>query len=64
MELVGADELGGVHLHQQRNANQAAAEPVIPALVALGGRTDGLEVLDVGCGPGECVAGEIEDFVL
>ena len=35
---------------------------VIPALIALGGRTDGLEVLDIGCGPGECVAGEIEDF--
>jgi ubiquinone/menaquinone biosynthesis C-methylase UbiE len=35
---------------------------VIPRLVGLGGRTDGLEVLDIGCGPGECVAGEIEDF--
>jgi ubiquinone/menaquinone biosynthesis C-methylase UbiE len=35
---------------------------VIPKLIALGGRTEGLEVLDIGCGPGECVAGEIEDF--
>jgi ubiquinone/menaquinone biosynthesis C-methylase UbiE len=35
---------------------------VIPRLVGLGGRTDGLEVLDIGCGPGECVAGELEDF--
>ena len=35
---------------------------VIPTLVALGGRTEGLDVLDIGCGPGECVAGEIEDF--
>ena len=35
---------------------------VIPKLVALGGRTEGLDVLDIGCGPGECVAGEIEDF--
>jgi ubiquinone/menaquinone biosynthesis C-methylase UbiE len=35
---------------------------VIPKLIALGGRVDGLEVLDIGCGPGECVAGEIEDF--
>jgi ubiquinone/menaquinone biosynthesis C-methylase UbiE len=34
----------------------------IPRLVELGGRTDGLEVLDIGCGPGECVAGEIEEF--
>ena len=35
---------------------------VIPKLIALGGRTEGLEVLDIGCGPGKCVAGEIEDF--
>ena len=35
---------------------------MIPKLVGLGGRTDGLEVLDIGCGPGECVAGEIEEF--
>ncbi len=35
---------------------------VIPKLVELGGRTEGLDVLDIGCGPGECVAGEIEDF--
>jgi ubiquinone/menaquinone biosynthesis C-methylase UbiE len=35
---------------------------VIPKLIALGGRTEGLEVLDIGCGPGECVVGEIEDF--
>ena len=33
---------------------------VIPKLIAFGGRTEGLEVLDIGCGPGECVAGEIE----
>lgn len=35
---------------------------VIPKLIALGGRTEGLKVLDIGCGPGECVAGEIEEF--
>jgi ubiquinone/menaquinone biosynthesis C-methylase UbiE len=35
---------------------------VIPRLIALGGRAEGLEVLDIGCGPGECVAGEIDDF--
>lgn len=35
---------------------------VIPKLIAFGGRTEGLEVLDIGCGPGECVAGEIEEF--
>ncbi|MGA3149925.1 MAG: class I SAM-dependent methyltransferase [Acidimicrobiales bacterium] len=35
---------------------------MIPKLIALGGRTEGLDVLDIGCGPGECVAGEIEDF--
>jgi len=35
---------------------------VIPKLIALGGRTEGLEVLDIGCGPGQCVEGEIEDF--
>jgi len=35
---------------------------VIPKLIALGGRAEGLEVLDIGCGPGECVAGEIEEF--
>src|ERR1700693_768816 len=35
---------------------------VVPKLIALGGRTEGLDVLDIGCGPGECVAREIEDF--
>ncbi len=35
---------------------------VIPKLIALGGRTEGLEVLDIGCGPGQCVEAEIEDF--
>jgi ubiquinone/menaquinone biosynthesis C-methylase UbiE len=35
---------------------------VVPKLIALGGRTEGLEVLDIGSGPGECVAGEIEEF--
>jgi ubiquinone/menaquinone biosynthesis C-methylase UbiE len=35
---------------------------VIPKLIDLGGRTEGETTLDVGCGPGECVAGEIESF--
>jgi ubiquinone/menaquinone biosynthesis C-methylase UbiE len=35
---------------------------VVPKLVELGGRTDGLDVLDVGCGPGECVACELDVF--
>ena len=35
---------------------------VIPKLIALAGRTEGLEVLDIPRGPGERgVAGEIED---
>jgi ubiquinone/menaquinone biosynthesis C-methylase UbiE len=33
-----------------------------PRLIELGGRADGIEVLDIGCGPGECVACEIELF--
>jgi ubiquinone/menaquinone biosynthesis C-methylase UbiE len=59
---VGADELGRVHLHQQWIANQATAEERDPETHRTGRRTEGLEVLDIGCGPGECVAGEIEDF--
>jgi ubiquinone/menaquinone biosynthesis C-methylase UbiE len=35
---------------------------VVPSLIELGGRTVGLEALDVGCGPGECVACELEVF--
>jgi ubiquinone/menaquinone biosynthesis C-methylase UbiE len=35
---------------------------VVPSLIELGGRTDGLNVLDVGCGPGECVACELDMF--
>jgi ubiquinone/menaquinone biosynthesis C-methylase UbiE len=35
---------------------------IVPKLISLGGRTEGLEVLDIGCGPGECVIGELEDF--
>lgn len=35
---------------------------VVPRLIELGGRTEGLKVLDVGCGPGECVACELDDF--
>lgn len=35
---------------------------VVPKLITLGGRTEGLDVLDIGCGPGECVVGELEDF--
>jgi ubiquinone/menaquinone biosynthesis C-methylase UbiE len=35
---------------------------VVPNLIKLGGRTEGLKVLDVGCGPGECVACELDDF--
>jgi ubiquinone/menaquinone biosynthesis C-methylase UbiE len=35
---------------------------VVPSLIDLGGRTDRLDVLDVGCGPGECVASELEAF--
>jgi ubiquinone/menaquinone biosynthesis C-methylase UbiE len=37
-------------------------QSIVPKLITLGGRTEGLEVLDIGCGPGECVAGELEDF--
>jgi ubiquinone/menaquinone biosynthesis C-methylase UbiE len=37
-------------------------QTIVPKLITLGGRTEGLEVLDIGCGPGECVAGELEDF--
>ncbi len=35
---------------------------VVPDLVALGGRVDGRRVLDIGCGPGECVACELDDL--
>lgn len=35
---------------------------VVPRLIELGGRTEGLKALDVGCGPGECVACELDDF--
>jgi len=35
---------------------------VVPSLIGLGGRADGLNVLDVGCGPGECVACELDLF--
>ena len=35
---------------------------VAPALIGLGGTADGLDVLDVGCGPGECVACELDLF--
>lgn len=35
---------------------------VVPRLIELGGRTEGLRVLDIGCGPGECVACELDDF--
>ena len=35
---------------------------VVPKLIELGGRTQGLSALDIGCGPGECVACELEDF--
>jgi ubiquinone/menaquinone biosynthesis C-methylase UbiE len=35
---------------------------VVPTLVELGGRVDGQDVLDIGCGPGECVACEIDDM--
>ena len=35
---------------------------VVPSLITLGGRTAGLDVLDVGCGPGACVVAELEDF--
>jgi ubiquinone/menaquinone biosynthesis C-methylase UbiE len=37
-------------------------QSVAPRLIELGGRTDGLDVLDVGCGPGECVACELDVF--
>jgi ubiquinone/menaquinone biosynthesis C-methylase UbiE len=37
-------------------------ESVAPKLIALGGRTDGLDALDVGCGSGECVACELDLF--
>jgi len=35
---------------------------IAPRLIELGGRTDGVTALDVGCGPGECVACELELF--
>jgi ubiquinone/menaquinone biosynthesis C-methylase UbiE len=35
---------------------------VVPRLIELGGKTQGLKVLDVGCGPGECVACEVDEF--
>jgi len=35
---------------------------VVPDLVSLGGRVDGRRVLDIGCGPGECVACELDDL--
>jgi ubiquinone/menaquinone biosynthesis C-methylase UbiE len=35
---------------------------VAPRLVELGGRTDGVLALDVGCGAGECVACELDLF--
>jgi ubiquinone/menaquinone biosynthesis C-methylase UbiE len=35
---------------------------VVPKLIELGGGTKGLVVLDVGCGPGECVACELDMF--
>jgi SAM-dependent methyltransferase len=35
---------------------------VVPELIELGGGTKGLAVLDVGCGPGECVACELDMF--
>ena len=34
----------------------------VPKLIELGGGTKGLAVLDVGCGPGECVACELDMF--
>jgi ubiquinone/menaquinone biosynthesis C-methylase UbiE len=37
-------------------------QSVVPRLISLGGRTAGLDVLDIGCGPGECVIAELEDF--
>src|SRR5271168_2768818 len=37
-------------------------QDVVPKLIELGGRTEGLNVLDVGCGPGECVACELDEF--
>jgi ubiquinone/menaquinone biosynthesis C-methylase UbiE len=37
-------------------------QQVVPKLIELGGRTEGLRALDVGCGPGECVVCELEDF--
>jgi ubiquinone/menaquinone biosynthesis C-methylase UbiE len=37
-------------------------QSVVPRLIELGGRTEGLDVLDVGCGPGECVALELDAF--
>jgi ubiquinone/menaquinone biosynthesis C-methylase UbiE len=37
-------------------------QSVVPKLIELRGRTDGLDVLDVGCGPGECVACELDVF--
>ncbi len=35
---------------------------VVPRLVALGGRVDDQAVLDIGCGPGECVACVLDDM--
>jgi len=35
---------------------------VVPRLLELGGRIDGRKALDIGCGPGECVACELELF--
>jgi ubiquinone/menaquinone biosynthesis C-methylase UbiE len=37
-------------------------QSVAPRLIELGGRIDGLDALDVGCGPGECVACELDLF--
>jgi ubiquinone/menaquinone biosynthesis C-methylase UbiE len=37
-------------------------QSIVPKLIELGGRADGLEVLDIGCGPGECVACELDLF--
>jgi ubiquinone/menaquinone biosynthesis C-methylase UbiE len=34
----------------------------VPRLIELGGRVDGRAVLDIGCGPGECVACVIDDL--
>ena len=34
----------------------------MPRLIELGGRTDGVAAVDIGCGPGECVACELDGF--